>query len=176
VRRRSGRPSTAGWRRTSPSPNAAARPCVFTRCPRGCAGVLGKLKQLHKEIGNHPDVQFISFTLDPEDTPEMMKKFADGLSIAETDNWWFVNGDKDAVRAYMEKHFQFRPVKDMPMEERLSPDDKYIHDLRVAIADHQGHIRGLYDIMNADPEFQKFWDDKLRKDLAYLMRDKKEGR
>jgi cytochrome oxidase Cu insertion factor (SCO1/SenC/PrrC family) len=149
---------------------------VFTRCPRGCAGVLGKLKQLHQELKGNPDVFFVSFTLDPDDTSEMMKKFADGLSIGENDQWWFVNGNKDEVRAYMEKHFQFRPVKDMPMEERLSPDDKYIHDLRVAVADARGHVRGLYDIMNADPEFQKFFDEKLRKDLAYIIKEKKEGR
>ncbi|HYF33818.1 MAG TPA: SCO family protein [Prosthecobacter sp.] len=149
---------------------------VFTRCPRGCAGVIAKLKSLHKEIGNDPGVQFVSFTLDPEDTPEMMQKFASGLQITEQDHWWFVNGPKDEVRKYMTSAFQFRPVQDLPEADRMSPDDKYIHDLRVALVDHKGHVRGLYDIMNADPEFQKFWDAKIRKDLSYLMREQKEGK
>jgi hypothetical protein len=61
----------------------------------------------------------------------------------------------------------------MPEADRLSPDDKYIHDLRVAVIDHLGHVRGLADILNADPEFANFWDEKLRKDLRYLLKEQK---
>ena len=55
---------------------------VFTRCPRGCAAVIAKLKKLHEEFGSEPGLHFLSFTLDADDTPEMMKKFASGLGIA----------------------------------------------------------------------------------------------
>lgn len=144
---------------------------VFTRCPRGCAAVIAKLKQLHTEYGNNPSVHFVSFTLDADDTPEMMQKFARGLGIADDANWWFVNGEKEAVRKFMTSQVQFRPVQDMPEKDRLSPDDKYIHDLRVALIDHLGHVRSLADILNADPEFSKFWDEKLRKDLRYLVNE-----
>lgn len=144
---------------------------VFTRCPRGCAAVIAKLKKLHDEFGNNPNVHFVSFTLDAEDTPEMMQKFARGLGIADDANWWFVNGEKEAVRKFMTSQVQFRAVEDMPEKDRLSPDDKYIHDLRVAVIDHLGHVRGLADILNADPEFAKVWDEKLRKDLRYLLNE-----
>ncbi|WP_395732159.1 SCO family protein [Prosthecobacter sp.] len=146
---------------------------VFTRCPRGCAAVIAKLKNLQAEFANEPGLQFVSFTLDADDTPEMMKKFADGLGIKEDANWWFVNGEKDAVRKFMTSQAQFRPVQDMPEADRLSPDDKYIHDLRVAVIDHLGHVRSLADILNPDPEFAKFWDEKLRKDLHYLLNEQK---
>lgn len=146
---------------------------VFTRCPRGCAAVIAKLKKLQAEFANEPGLQFVSFTLDADDTPAMMKKFADGLGIKEDANWWFVNGEKDAVRKFMTSQAQFRPVQDMPEADRLSPDDKYIHDLRVAVIDHLGHVRSLADILNPDPEFAKFWDEKLRKDLHYLLNEQK---
>ncbi|MFN0076713.1 MAG: SCO family protein [Prosthecobacter sp.] len=146
---------------------------VFTRCPRGCAAVIAKLKKLHGEFANEPNLQFLSFTLDAEDTPEMMKNFATTLGIADDANWWFLNGEKDAVRKFMTSQVQFRPVQDMPVADRLSPDDKYIHDLRVAVIDHLGHVRGLEDILNPDPEFAKFWDEKLRKDLRYLLNEQK---
>jgi len=146
---------------------------VFTRCPRGCAGVVAKLKKLQEEVGNNPNVQFISFTLDPDDTPEMMKKFASGIGIQDTDNWWFLNGPKDDVRKYLTLSFKFRPVQDLPVADRLTPDDKYIHDLRVALVDHQGHVRGLHDVMNSDPQFQEYWDKQIRKDLAYLLEEQK---
>lgn len=146
---------------------------VFTRCPRGCAGVIAKLKKLHQELGNNPNVQFISFTLDPDDTPEMMQKFAGGIDIKDTDHWWFLNGQKDDVRKYMTLSFKFRPVQDLPEADRLTPDDKYIHDLRVSVVDHQGHVRGLYDIMNADPEYQAYWDKQIRLDVQYLLEEQK---
>ncbi|WP_395751606.1 SCO family protein [Prosthecobacter sp.] len=148
---------------------------VFTRCPRGCAAVIGKLKQLHQEFANEPGLQFISVTLDADDTPEMMKIFASGLGIKDDANWWFVNGEKEAVRKFMTSQVQFRPVQDMPEKDRLSPDDKYIHDLRVAVIDHRGHVRGLEDILNADPDAQKFWDEKIRKDLRYLLNEQKKS-
>jgi|JI6StandDraft_1071083.scaffolds.fasta_scaffold00936_13 protein SCO1/2 len=146
---------------------------VFTRCPRGCAGVIAKLKKLHDEFGGNPGIQFISFTLDPEDTPEMMKKFASGIDIKDTDQWWFLNGEKDVVRNFMTFSLKFRPVMDLPEADRLTPDDKYIHDLRVAIVDHQGHLRGLYDVMNADADTQKFYDELLRNELTYFLEEQK---
>lgn len=148
---------------------------VYTRCPRGCAGVLVKLKQLHQEFGNNPNLQFLSFTLDADDTPAMMQQFARGLGIPDDANWWFLNGDKDEVRKFMTTQAQFRPVQDIPEKDRLSPDDKYMHDLRVALVDHRGHVRELADIMNADPEFAKFWDEKIRKDLRYLLAEQKKN-
>jgi cytochrome oxidase Cu insertion factor (SCO1/SenC/PrrC family) len=146
---------------------------VFTRCPRGCAGVLAKLKKLHDEFGANPGIQFLSFTLDPEDTPEMMRKFADGIGIKETAPWWFLNGDKKIVRNFMTFSMKFRPVQDLPEADRMTPDDKYIHDLRVAIVDHRGHLRGLYDVMNADADTQTFYDKMLRDELRYFLDEQK---
>jgi len=148
---------------------------VFTRCPRGCAGVIAKLKKLHAELTNNPNIQFLSFTLDPDDTPDMMQKFASGIDIKDSDHWWFLNGPKDEVRKYMTTSFKFRGVQDLPLADRLTPDDKYIHDLRVAVVDHEGHVRGLYDIMNADPEFQTYWDKQIRTDLSYLLEEQKKS-
>ncbi|MBB5037823.1 SCO family protein [Prosthecobacter dejongeii] len=150
---------------------------VYTRCPRGCAGVIAKLKKLQEEYKNNPNVHFISFTLDPEDTPEMMQKFARGINVQDKDPWWFVNGTKDEVRNYMTQFMKFRPVQDLPEADRLSPDDKYIHDLRVALVDHKGHVRGTqYDLMNADPQFGDYFEAQLRKDLDFVLKEKEQGK
>ncbi|MEN3940394.1 SCO family protein [Prosthecobacter sp. SYSU 5D2] len=146
---------------------------VYTRCPRGCAGVIAKLKKLQEEYRGNPNIHFVSFTLDPDDTPEMMAQFASGIDVKETDPWWFVQGDKEEVRSYLTQFLKFRPVQDLPEKDRLSPDDKYIHDLRVALVDHQGHLRGtLYDLMNADPQFAEHFDEQLRKDLNFILKEK----
>lgn len=148
---------------------------VYTRCPRGCALVVSKMKKLYEEFGNESGLQFLSFTVDPDDTPQIMSEFASRFGITK-DNWWFVNGPKDIVRNYLTFQFKFAGVKEIPEAERLNPDDKYIHDMKVALVDHKGNIRGHYDIANMDPEYESFWQEKVRKDLKYLIAEQKAGK
>ena len=145
---------------------------VFTRCPRGCAGVVGKMKKLAEEYAGRDDVHFIAFALDPEDTPAMMSAFADQVGIPKDAPFWLVNGDPVQVREFMTRQLQFRPVQNMPEEDRLSPEDKYMHDLRVALIDHQGNVRRLADLVNADPEVAAYWDKQLREDMEYVLKEK----
>jgi cytochrome oxidase Cu insertion factor (SCO1/SenC/PrrC family) len=145
---------------------------VFTRCPRGCAGVVAKMKKLSEEYANRDDIHFIAFALDPEDTPEMLKAFAEQVGIAPAAPWWLVNGDPVKVREYMVRQLKFRPVQNMPEGDRLSPEDKYMHDLRVALIDHQGNVRRLADVVNADPEVADYWDQKLRRELDIVLKEK----
>lgn len=145
---------------------------VYTRCPRGCAGVVTKLKALQEEYAKQSDVHFVSFTLDPEDTPEVMTAFAEGAGISEEDPWWFVNGDMPKIQDFMVRQLRFRPVQEMPEADRLTPNDKYMHDLRVCLVDDQGNVRRLADVMNADPEYAAYWDEQLRKDLDYILAEK----
>jgi len=148
---------------------------VFTRCSRGCSAVTAEMKKLHDEFAQHPDIHFLSFTLDSDDTPELLSKFATTLNIPADARWWFLNGNKKDVRDYMTRQFGFRPVEDMPEKDRLGPDDKYIHDLRIAVVDHQGHVRRLEDVMNQDPTTSKYWQEQIRRDLHWLI-DYRDGK
>lgn len=148
---------------------------VFTRCSRGCSAVTAQMKKLYDEFADHPEIHFLSFTLDNEDTPELLSKFASTFGITSSERWWFVNGDKNKVRGFMTRQFGFRPVEDMPERDRLGPDDKYIHDLRIAVVDHQGHVRRLEDLQNQDPATAKYWEEQIRKDLRWLI-DHRDGK
>ncbi len=142
---------------------------VFTRCSRGCSAVTAQMKKLHDEFADHPEIHFLSFTLDAEDTPEILSKFANNFGITSSDRWWFLNGEKSKVRDYMTRQFGFRAVQEMPPEQMLGPDDKYIHDLRIAVVDHEGHVRRLEDLQNQDPQTAKYWEEQIRKDLHWLI-------
>jgi protein SCO1 len=148
---------------------------VYTRCPRGCALVVAKMKELYDEYGGEPVLQFLSFTVDPDDTPQILSEFATRFGITK-DNWWFVNGPKEVVRNYLTFQFKFAGVKEVPEAERFNPDDKFIHDMKVALVDHKGNIRGHYDISNVDPEYEKFWAAKIRKDLKVILAEQKAGK
>jgi len=143
---------------------------VYTHCPRGCPGVVGELLKLYKDVGSDPGIHFLSFSVDPTDTPAVMQDFTSRFGI-KGDNWWFVNGPMDEVRHYMTKYFGFMAVQDVAEKDRLSPDDKFLHDMKVALVDKQGNVRGMYDIGSADPEFAKFFRDKIRKDIQTLLKE-----
>jgi cytochrome oxidase Cu insertion factor (SCO1/SenC/PrrC family) len=147
---------------------------VYTHCPRGCAGVVGAMLGLHKEFENNPDVHFLSVSVDPDDTPEQLKTFADGLKLGG-DNWWFVNGNKDTLRSYMTRYFQFQAVQDIPEKDRLSPADKYIHDMRVALVDKQGQVRKHYYVGSPDPGLAQVSLDDLRNDINVVLKEKHES-
>jgi protein SCO1/2 len=150
---------------------------VFTRCPRGCAGVVARMREIWEENRDNPDLHFIAFALDPEDTPEMLAGFAEQLKIPADSPWWFVQSDNpDLLRGYMTRHLKFRPVQIMPEEDRLSEYDKFMHDLRVALIDHKGNVRRLADLVNADPELAEFEGQRLRRDLNYVLDEKRGAR
>ncbi|HEY2574404.1 MAG TPA: SCO family protein, partial [Verrucomicrobiaceae bacterium] len=141
---------------------------VYTRCPRGCPGVVGEMHRLYDDLGSDPGIQFLSFSVDPDDTPEHLREFTSKFGI-KGDNWWFLNGSKDELRVYMTRYFGFNDVRDVPPAERLSPDDKFVHDMRVALVDHLGQVRGFYDIGSADKETREFYQEKIRKDIRSLL-------
>lgn len=148
---------------------------VYTSCPRGCSMIVEEMKHVYDEFApTHPGFQVVSFTIDPDDTPENMKKFADSRGITK-DNWWFVNGPKNDVRTFLSYEVKFYDVKEIPEKDRFSPADKYEHDMRVALIDHEGHVRGMYNIINPDPEFQKLDREKLRRHLAYLLAEQEKA-
>jgi protein SCO1 len=145
---------------------------VFTRCPRSCPGVISKVRDIYNDFGSDPELQFVSFSVDPEDTPAMMDEFAKRFQVTQS-NWWFVNGVEKEVRNFMTFKVKFRAVQDIPEAERLTPNDKYMHDARVALVDHFGNVRQIYDIGNIDPEQAAFWNEKIRADLKHLLDEQK---
>ena len=144
---------------------------VFTRCPRGCPGVVGEMHRLYKDFGADPGIHFLSFSVDPADTPEQLRSFTEKFDI-KGDNWWFLNGVKDELRVYMTRYFGFSDVRDVPEKDRLSPDDKFVHDMRVALVDHLGQVRGFYDIGSPDKDTRELFQEKIRKDIRTLLSQK----
>lgn len=144
---------------------------VFSRCPRGCAGNQAELGSLRDQFPSS-DLQFLSFSLDAEhDTPETLTKFIANHGIDDT-NWWFLTGDQEGIRKYMTNQVKFEPVREQKPEERLSETDLYIHDMRTALVDHKGHIRGYYELMS--PQNGDVYREKLEKDIQQLLAEVKE--
>ena len=149
---------------------------VYTHCPRGCPGVIAEMNKAFKDIqqragANADKIQFLSFSVDPEDKPQDLKEFTDRFKI-ETNQWWFLTGPKEVIRPYMTKFFGFYDVVDIPEKERLSPDDKFTHDMRVALVDSSGNVRGFYDLAALDPDARALFQKKFRDDAVKLLSEK----
>ena len=139
----------------------------YTDCPAGCLGTAAYMKTLLHEFGNDPRFHLVSISVNPKgDTPEKMNAWVKDKGI-DVPNWWFLTGDEETIRKYMIKQFKFFGVQENSKPEDLATKGKFAHDLRLAIVDASGNIRGYYAVMNpkeGDREFQR-----LRRDLKMVL-------
>jgi len=134
-------------------------------CPRLTSNMV-KLQQSFKKGGNVRNridtsiVQFISFTVDPEnDTVEVLKNYADRFGV-DHDNWWFLTGNKNSIY-----DFAFEELKvDKFTDEPVSPD--FVHTNRFVLIDKDRVVRGYYNGLDSTSMI------KLSKDIGLLMLEK----
>ncbi len=143
---------------------------TYTRCPRGCLGVISTMLELRDEFGPNPRFHQVSVAVDPaHDTPELLGRFAAAAGIKDTDGWWFMSGDPAPLRDFVTNQIGFAQTVDVPPEERLSEFDLFAHDLRLALIDGQGRLRGYYEVQNADTPTAAFHTERLRADIRRLL-------
>ena len=148
---------------------------IYTQCPRGCSGLAEIMKSYQKQFGKDENFQLLSFTVDPTgDGPEQLREFTKTFDI-EGDNWWFLTDqeDPDALENYLTSQLRFEPITDVPEAERLNDYDLFQHDMRLGLVDHQGNVRGLYQVLNASAG--ELINNKLAKDIKTLLNEAKEG-
>lgn len=142
---------------------------VYTTCPRGCAEVVDKMRAMQKKFGDDPRFHLVSVSLNPaHDTPEQLTNFREAHGLTSP-NWWFLTGDQEALRYFMTKQAGLRPVTDIPEKDRLSPEDRFDHDTRVALVDAQSHVREYYDVTAPDPGINQLIMTKLETDIASVL-------
>lgn len=142
---------------------------VYTTCPRGCADVVDKMRAMQAKFGGDPRFHLVSVSLNPSrDTPEQLTKFREAHGLTAP-NWWFLTGDQEALRYYMTKQVKLRPVLDIPEKERVSPEDLFDHDTRVALVDARSHVREYYDVAAPDPGISRLVMQKMEADIASVL-------
>jgi protein SCO1 len=144
----------------------------YSVCPMGCAVLADKMKEIRDEVAQkNPKLQLVSFAIDEMDTPQRLQEVAkESYDVApEDDSWWFVGGDQKILRHYLEYQFKFYKLREKTPQERTSDVDKYAHDMRIALVDHQANVRGMYDLMSPDPSIAELNREKLKKHLALLL-------
>lgn len=114
---------------------------IYTTCTDTCPLQTAMMAKLQQEYAGKPDVQFVSFTVDPErDTPEALARYADAHQ-ADPSRWYFLTGQRDRIIRLIQKGFHLAVAAPMDAEQGgMIP-----HSPRFVLVDKDTRIRGYYD-------------------------------
>jgi len=134
---------------------------IFTRCQLTCPEQTRRMatfqKRLAREIEHQhssderggpkhflwDQVRIVSLSVDPaSDTPEVLTRYADNYG-ADLSNWSFLTGKKSEIFSLITAGFKL-PVADVG---DATKDQPIVHTSKVALVDHRGRLRGVFDGM-----------------------------
>lgn len=127
---------------------------IFTSCAGICPMMSGRMAWLQDELRDSPDVQMVSFSVDPAtDTPDVLAAYGERYG-AIPGRWTFLTGDRDQIYSLTKHGFH------LGLE--AEGDDAIIHSPKFVLVDRRGAIRGYYDSDSTDAM------DELRDDARLL--------
>jgi len=143
---------------------------LYTQCPHGCAAVTAQLQKLNQEFATHPGLQLLSVAIQPErDNVALLKAYAEAVGATEKSPWWFITGERQKLWDFMTQEVGMTPAKVIPVDERITPDDEYEHDLRIALIDEQGRVRGYYAVFHPQTEIASLMAERLHEHVHQLL-------
>lgn len=143
---------------------------IFTTCGYVCPKLTTNMSKMQQSFikGGDPmkkidtsEVQFLSFTIDPErDSVAVLKKYADKYGV-DPDNWWLLTGSKDSIY-----NFIFQELKVDKYESNGPLDPDFAHTQRFVLLDKTFRVRGFYNGLDTTSLAA------LSKDIGLLMLEK----
>lgn len=123
----------------------------FTKCPTVCPQLSNNVKRVVKAFDkkNTDIVQFLSISVDPNDSVPALRAYADKFTT-QHDRWWFLTGNKDSIYNYAKNELGL-------VLDAETPED-FVHSQQVVLVDTFRNIRGYYDGLNPN-SFSKSGDD-----------------
>ncbi len=132
----------------------------FTSCSTICPGMTATMKKLNEDTQDLADnVQFLSFSIDPEtDKPHVLKTYRKNYGITSK-NWAFLTGDEDKTHRLGVENFYIHAAEDE------SATDGYAHAEAFSLVDKEGYVRGVYNMAEAGEL------ERIEKDLRKLLKE-----
>lgn len=121
---------------------------IFTECGGQCADMTAQMRNLSTALAEDGNVRFVSISVDPDDTPHQLHKYAHRHG-ADIDRWTFLMGPREAVHALANEGFKLG-ASEATEEERAAGADVFLHSQRFVLVDTQARIRGYYHALDAD--------------------------
>jgi protein SCO1/2 len=115
---------------------------IFTQCGGACPAMTARMARLRRDVS--PDVQFVSFTVDPaHDTREVLARYA--ATFRADEGWRFVTGPAKDLYALSVAGFKLAAMEVPPGEQAAGGDGPFLHSSKFVLVDGEGVIRGYYD-------------------------------
>ena len=110
----------------------------FTTCGSICPKLSAGLQRVQEAFKADPDVQLISFTVDPDyDSLPILRSYADEYGAIDT-QWHFLTGNKTDLYRVETEEFFFSHTED---EDKTI---KFVHDGKLRLVDKEGRFRGYF--------------------------------
>ncbi len=122
----------------------------FATCPGICPKMQGELLKVYTKFAADKRVTFLSHTIDPaHDSVAVLRDYAQRLGVTDASRWHFATTGARGVPSAKDTVFQLaRAYFTAAQPDRQAPGG-FAHNGTFALVDDQGHIRGLYDSLNA---------------------------
>ncbi|HLR54257.1 MAG TPA: SCO family protein [Pseudogracilibacillus sp.] len=114
---------------------------IFTNCTTVCSPMTSNMTKIQAQLEDEgvDNVNFLSFSVDPDnDTPEVLKEYGEEHD-ADFDSWTFLTG------------YEFEDIEKISMEDFKSPlqpppegDDQVQHGVRFFVIDPEGTVVHSY--------------------------------
>jgi len=128
-----------------------------------------EMEDIRQEFADEEDFHLASFSLDPEsDDPAKLSAFRTEHEL-DAANWQFLTDDKDNLPSYMVRTFKFWAPRLKPEAQRNGPTDLWDHDMRIALVDRVGQVRGFFDVWNSDNATAELHRKRLRAGIRSIL-------
>ena len=122
---------------------------IYTTCPGPCPMVTANMAKLQAAVAHDPQVQLVSFTVDPQtDTPGVLSSYADKYG-ADPNRWWFLTGPEKPLYDLIQNGF-YQTVEDNRGKPLQDGQFTVTHSTYFALVDADGYIRNWYEGVGAD--------------------------
>ena len=108
---------------------------IFTQCKTACPILSARMVALQRRV-THPDVRFVSFSVDPaHDTPAVLKAYV--ARWREERRWHLLSTNRRTLTPFLSR-------MGIVAQENDDPDDPILHSNGFLLVDAAGLIRGAY--------------------------------
>lgn len=118
----------------------------YGSCPECNKINLEILTDLYKKYKDNPHFQIVTMSImEEEDGVKSMKNMADSRN-AETDKWWFLTADVDAVNKFCSDHMMYAEFEENTNKEGDGMQGAILHDMGMAVFNAEMVMKAKVDI------------------------------
>jgi protein SCO1/2 len=122
---------------------------IYTTCPGPCPIISASMARLQQKLAGDNRVQFVSFSVDPQDdTPAVLAAYANRFE-ADRQKWWFLTGPKQQMFDLIQKGF-LQTLQDNHGRHLEPGQFLVLHSTYMVLVDQRGAMRGFYSGLAPD--------------------------